>query len=122
MLRPCMIVDHPEVLRQYYKEFQPYETHKGAADYLTNPEIMKKIDCYSCNVKEIMDEEWANDFYMTIFPLEGEYYHDREILCSRQVPQGGVHGGCEKAGGCHCGKDISHLKDEEQKELASSAK
>ena len=122
MLRPCMIVDHPEVLREYYKEFHPYETHKGAADYLTNPEIMKKIDCYSCNVKEIMDEEWANDFYMTIFPLEGEYYHDREILCSRQVPQGGVHGGCEKAGGCHCGKDISHLKDEEQKELASSAK
>ena len=122
MLRPCMIVDHPEVLREYYKEFHPYETHKGAADYLTNPEIMKKIDCYSCDVKKIMDEEWANDFYMTIFPLEGEYYHDREILCSRQVPQGGVHGGCEKAGGCHCGKDISHLKDEEQKELASSAK
>lgn len=106
MLRPCMIVDHPEVLRRYYKEFKPYETHKGAADYLTNPEITAKIDEYSCRVKEIMDKDWENDFYMTLFPLEGEYYHDREILCSRKVPKGGVHGGCEMAGGCTCGKEV----------------
>ncbi|MFA6989039.1 MAG: radical SAM protein [Candidatus Gastranaerophilaceae bacterium] len=111
MLRPCMIVDHPEVLRKYYEEFKPYETHKGAADYLTKPEIIRKIDEYSCNVKEIMDKEWENDFYMTIFPLEGEYYHDREILCSSKIPQGGVHGGCEKAGFCNCGKDLSAIKN-----------
>lgn len=118
MLRPCMIVDRPEVLRGYYEEFKPYETHKGAADYLTNPEIKAKIDEYSCNVKEIMDEEWAKDYYMTLFPLEGEYYHDREVFCSKKLPQGGVHGGCELAGGCHCGKDTDELNTEAKEKLS----
>ncbi len=110
MLRPCMIVDRPEVLRAYYKRFAPYETHKGAADYLTKPEIMQEVDAYSHEVKEVMDKNWAMDYYMTMFPLPGEYYHDRKVLCSSKVPEGGVHGGCEKAGGCKCGKDFSALE------------
>ncbi|MCK5177319.1 MAG: hypothetical protein KAQ92_06335, partial [Candidatus Aenigmarchaeota archaeon] len=76
----------------------------------TKPEIIEEINKYSAEVKEIMDEEWKNDFYMTIFPLEGEYYHDRNILCSSKFPQNGVHGGCEKAGGCKCGKNLSFVK------------
>ena len=110
MLRPCMIVDRPEVLRKYYEEFKPYETHIGAADYLTKPEIIEQVDKYAAEVKEVMDKNWADDYYMTLFPLEGEYYHDRKILCSSKVPVGGVHGGCEKAGGCNCGKDLSALE------------
>lgn len=57
-----------------------------------------------------MDKEWENNFYMTIFPLEGEYYHDREILCSSKIPQRGIHGSCEIAGGCSCGKDSTPIK------------
>lgn len=86
MLRPCMIVDRPEVLRGYYEKFKPYETHQGAADYLTNPEIMGKIDKYSHEVKEILDEDWRNNLWMTIFPLEGEYYIDRDNFCSKVKP------------------------------------
>lgn len=98
MLRPCMIVDRPDILRKYYEEFQPYETHKGAADYLTNPDIKQKIDNYSSEVKEIMDDAWENNMYMTIFPLEGEYYQDRDNFCSKEKP--------EKCccGNCTCGK------------------
>ncbi len=81
MLRPCMIVDRPEYLRQYFKEFKPYETHQGAADYVVKPEIITEIDKYSCEVKKIMNKEWEEENYMTIFPLEGEYYRDRETLC-----------------------------------------
>jgi MoaA/NifB/PqqE/SkfB family radical SAM enzyme len=118
MLRPCMIVDRPDVLRGYYEEFKPYETHNGAADYLTKPEIMCQIDEYSKEVAEIMDKNWENDYYMTIFPLPGEYYHDRKILCSSKVPIGGIHGGCEMHGGCNCGKDLSALENI-SKELAN---
>ena len=57
MLRPCMIVDRPEVLRKYYEQFKPYETHENAAAYLTNPEITSKIDKYSKDVKEILDKD-----------------------------------------------------------------
>lgn len=123
MLRPCMIVDRPWVLRGYFKKFKPYETHKGAADYLTKPEIMEKIDQYSDEVAEIMDENWKNDYYMTLFPLPGEYYHDRKILCSSNVPVDGVHGGCEHNGGCHCGKDLTavdEITDEVTKELTNA--
>ncbi|MFH0701924.1 MAG: SPASM domain-containing protein, partial [bacterium] len=111
MLRPCMIVDRPWVLRGYYKKFKPYQTHTGAADYLTKPEIMEQIDQYAEEVAEIMDENWKNDYYMTLFPLPGEYYHDRKILCSSKVPVGGCHGGCEANGGCKCGKDLSAIED-----------
>ncbi|MEI7474206.1 MAG: radical SAM protein [bacterium] len=110
MLRPCMIVDRPWVLRGYYEKFKPYETHEGAADYLTKPDIMEKIDEYAAEVKELMDDNWQKDYYMTLFPLPGEYYHDRQILCSSKVPQGGVHGGCESHGGCSCGKDLSAMQ------------
>ncbi|OGI20989.1 MAG: hypothetical protein A2287_03480 [Candidatus Melainabacteria bacterium RIFOXYA12_FULL_32_12] len=110
MLRPCMIVDRPWVLRGYYKKFKPYETHKGAADYLTRPEIMQEIDKYAESVAKVMDENWAKDYYMTLFPLPGEYYHDRKILCSSKVPVGGAHGGCEANGGCKCGKDLSAIE------------
>ncbi|HSA06652.1 MAG TPA: radical SAM protein [Candidatus Gastranaerophilales bacterium] len=110
MLRPCMIVDRPKVLRAYYQRFKPYQTHRGAADYLTKPEIIEQIDKYSEEVKELMDKNWAMDYYMTMFPLPGEYYHDRIKLCSSEIPVGGIHGGCEKAGGCKCDKDLSALE------------
>ncbi len=118
MLRPCMIVDRPWVLRGYYKKFKPYETHKGAADYLTKPEIMEQIDEYAEEVAKISDESWKNDYYMTLFPLPGEYYHDRNVLCSSKTPHGGVHGGCESQGCCGCGKDLSAVEklNEEIKE------
>lgn len=110
MLRPCMIVDRPWVLRGYYNKFKPYATHPGADDYLTRPDLIEAIDKYSEEVAEIMDENWENDYYMTLFPLPGEYYHDRKNLCSADVPAGGKHGGCdEQEGGCSCGKNIAHL-------------
>lgn len=86
MLRPCMIVDRPDVLRGYYEKFKPYETHKGAADYLTNPDIMFKIDKYSAEVKEILDKEWAENPLTGIFPAEGEYYGGKELFSTRSKP------------------------------------
>ena len=86
-------------LRKYYQEFKPYETHEKAADYLTNPEITAKIDKYSSDVKEILDEDWRNNLWMTIFPLEGEYYIDRDNFCSKEPPVNKCSGQCS---GCSC--------------------
>ncbi|MDO5305590.1 MAG: hypothetical protein Q4E87_08465, partial [bacterium] len=98
LLRPCMIVDRPDVLRGYYEQFKPYETHKGAADYLTNPEIKAQIDKYSSDVKEILDVDWRENLWMTIFPLEGEYYIDRDRFCSKEKPENACTSNCC---GCH---------------------
>ena len=72
---------------------------------------MCQIDDYAKDVAKLMDENWKNDYFMTLFPLPGEYYHDRKILCSSKIPVGGVHGGCESNGGCKCGKDLSALEE-----------
>ncbi len=111
MIRPCMIVDRPEALRSYFEKYKPYETHRGAADYLTQPEIMKQIDCHKKNLKELLDFKWEQGLFMTAMPLEGEYYHDRYTLCSTEVPAGGIHGGCEETGGCKCNRNPELLKD-----------
>ena len=71
---------------------------------------MKEIDKYAESVAKVMDENWEKDYYMTLFPLPGEYYHDRKILCSSKLPINGVHGGCEANGGCSCGKDLSAIE------------
>ena len=98
MLRPCMIVDRPDVLRKYYQEFKPYETHENAAAYLTDPKITSEIDKYSEEVKQILDEDWRNNLWMTIFPLEGEYYVDRDNFCSRVKPEHKCSGHCAGCG------------------------
>ena len=100
MLRPCMIVDRPEILRKYYEQFKPYETHENAAAYLTDPEITSKIDKYSKDVKEILDKDWRENLWMTIFPLEGEYYVDRDHFCSKEKPSVKPFEKCE--GKCAC--------------------
>jgi len=102
MLRPCMIVDRPDVLRKYYEEFKPYETHKNAAAYLTDPKITSEIDKYSSEVKEILDKDWRENLWMTLFPLEGEYYIDRDHFCSTERPskENSCNGQCAGCG-CH---------------------
>ena len=100
MLRPCMIVDRPEVLRKYYEEFKPYETHENAAAYLTDPKITSQIDKYSQDVKEILDKDWRENLWMTIFPLEGEYYVDRDHFCSKERPISSNEHKCD--GKCAC--------------------
>ena len=62
-------------------------------------------------LEKLLDEKWEQGLFMTAMPLEGEYYHDRHALCSTEVPVGGVHGGCEKAGGCNCKRDPNILKE-----------
>lgn len=114
MLRPCMIVDRAEALREYYEKYKPYETHRGAADYITREDIKEQIDRYAEKVKAVMDKKWEEGLFMTAMPLEGEYYHDRYSLCSAARPAGGVHGGCEKirkeARGCNCARSSRALK------------
>ena len=46
--------------------------------------IFKK---YSKEVKEILDKDWRENLWMTIFPLEGEYYIARTYWGSQRSPQ-----------------------------------
>jgi MoaA/NifB/PqqE/SkfB family radical SAM enzyme len=55
-LRPCMIIDHPETLRQVVDEFGAYPTHDGAETVIT--EMADYLDNYSVEYGKLADEAW----------------------------------------------------------------
>ncbi|MGQ9608399.1 MAG: radical SAM protein [bacterium] len=58
LLLPCMIIDHPETLREVVSEFNAYPTHEGAETILT--EMADYLDRYSAEYAKLADEAWKN--------------------------------------------------------------
>jgi MoaA/NifB/PqqE/SkfB family radical SAM enzyme len=56
LLRPCMIIDNPSVLRDVVKEGQAYCTHEGA-DTIIN-ELAPDMDKYAAEYGELADQAW----------------------------------------------------------------
>jgi len=46
-----------------------------------------------------LDKDWRENLWMTIFPLEGEYYIDRDHFCSTQK---GLKEEAENSCSCQC--------------------
>jgi len=56
LMQPCMIIDHPKVLREIYKECQPYPTHENAETILT--ECKAHLDQYSKEYAKLSEPFW----------------------------------------------------------------
>ena len=59
-LRPCSIIDCPQVLRDIVAETGAYPTHSGAETIVTT--LAKQIDAYSCAYKKIADKAWEEEY------------------------------------------------------------
>jgi len=59
LLRPCMIIDHPEVLRELVKKFDAQPCHSGLEAMLEG-EVAEGIDSYAGKLKEIYDPVWES--------------------------------------------------------------
>jgi len=57
LLRPCMIIDHPEVLRKLVKEYGAQPCHPGLEAMLEG-EVAEGLDAYAARLKEIYDPVW----------------------------------------------------------------
>ena len=88
-----------ENLKMIQELYPEVNTTSDFNSIISNPEITAKIDKYSNEVKEILDEDWRNNLWMTIFPLEGEYYIDRDTFCSKEPPKHKCTGQCAGCGG-----------------------
>ena len=62
LLRPCMIIDNPEVLRELVDKYGAKPNHPGADSVVKDPKIVKHLDKYSKEWKEISDELWKRDW------------------------------------------------------------
>ncbi len=60
LLRPCMLIDHPETGRELFLTTHAYPTHEGAAEIFTD--LAPAMDDYSRRYGEIADPAWEKDF------------------------------------------------------------
>lgn len=56
LLRPCMIIDNPTVLREVVKEGDAHPTHTGAETIVT--ELATNIDQYAAEYANLADQAW----------------------------------------------------------------
>jgi len=61
LLRPCTMLDHPQVLREICAECHPYSTD-GPVCGLINSPVSDTLDKYSQEVAKIMDPVWEQEF------------------------------------------------------------
>jgi len=66
-LRPCMIIDRPEVLRKVWRETGAHATHPGA-DVVLDEKVAGQLDVYAQGVKDIFDPIWARGDFRTVWP------------------------------------------------------
>jgi MoaA/NifB/PqqE/SkfB family radical SAM enzyme len=60
LLRPCMLIDHPETGREFFHSAGAYPTHDGAAEIFTG--LAPRMDEYSRRYGAIADQAWAKEF------------------------------------------------------------
>jgi MoaA/NifB/PqqE/SkfB family radical SAM enzyme len=62
LLRPCMIIDNPTVLREVVSESNAHPTHPGAETIIC--ELAEELDRYAAAYAELADEAWKQNFEM----------------------------------------------------------
>lgn len=60
LLRPCMLIDHPDAGRELFASEGAYPTHEGADEIFTG--LAEKMDEYSREYAAIADEVWEEEF------------------------------------------------------------
>jgi len=60
LLRPCMIIDHPHVLRGLCKECQPYPTDGPVCGFIDS--LAHDLDRYSHEAAAVLDPVWQHEF------------------------------------------------------------
>ncbi|MEA2102480.1 MAG: radical SAM protein [Thermodesulfobacteriota bacterium] len=71
LLRPCMIIDNPEVLRGTCKRHNARPTAEGALDLIEDENIIAKIDEYAKEVARVVDPIWEEKYQKNIADMLG---------------------------------------------------
>lgn len=62
MLRPCMIIDHPNLLREFCKRFNAKPTHQGADLLIKDKKVMKQMNKYAQGFKKESEKPWKEHY------------------------------------------------------------
>lgn len=69
LLRPCMIIDNPEVLREACARFSARPTAQDAGDLIHDPALIRAIDRYSAEAARVIDPLWREKYQSKINDL-----------------------------------------------------
>jgi hypothetical protein len=93
LLRPCKIIDRPQVLRDIVDKVGAKPTYKGADTLIRNPEVMAHLDRYAEEWGKLADAAWATDTYQNgesvLIPFLGrinvnEHWAERTAIAQAQ--------------------------------------
>jgi MoaA/NifB/PqqE/SkfB family radical SAM enzyme len=74
LLRPCMIIDRPEMLRRHVAEHGARPTHPGAETIVERPDIVARLDDYSARWRRISEQAMKRGEYMMLWPTRLKPY------------------------------------------------
>ena len=73
LLRPCMMVDRPEVFRAHVQKHAPRPTHAGAETLVTT--LADGLDKRAEAVKAVLDPLWQNKEFATFYTFDPRWYN-----------------------------------------------
>ena len=73
LLRPCMMVDRPEVFRSHVQKHAPRPTHPGAETLVGA--LAAGLDRRAAGVKTVMDEVWQRGEFATFYTFDPRWYN-----------------------------------------------
>ncbi len=73
VLRPCMMVDRPEVFRAHVLKHAPKPSHPGAESLVTT--LADGLDRRAREVKEVLDPVWQSKDFATFFTFDPRWYN-----------------------------------------------
>lgn len=62
LLTPCMIIDHPEILREICEKNNAYPTHEGAESLIKGKKLTKYLDLYSKEMGKLASNAWKEKY------------------------------------------------------------
>ena len=72
LLRPCMIIDRPDVLRRVCRDYGARPTHPGAESIIS--ELAGALDARAACVARIMDDVWNRGEWQHLYVTAGEIH------------------------------------------------
>jgi hypothetical protein len=101
LLRPCKIIDHPQVLRRLVRQHGARPTCAGAEALLTRPDVVAFLDRYAEEFGRLADAAWRSEEYQegrsVLVPFLGRIDCEQRFAArmrnaervTEAVPQGG---------------------------------
>ena len=70
LLRPCMLIDRPEVFRKHAEKYNPQPTHEGAETLIT--QLAAPLDERAAQWADIAEKAWQKGDYYGLYPYPAE--------------------------------------------------